>query len=128
MTSPNEATSAFINEISRGKWIKKRSSVPTSNFLLVPIVCTNANLKTAKYNKKDIDISSGNIKLENIEFENVHSVFYKFPMGYGVSPLHTGYNIEKRLTVIANSERIGDVIDLLLTNFNNYLNFEQPSN
>ncbi len=122
MITPNEMATSLImmNMLDIAKYLNKKISW-NSNFLIIPIVCTNAQLLTAKYDSKDIDISTGEIDISRLNLEIVTSLFYAFPMGYGISPLRVGDYPEKRLTVIVNSNKLVDLIDYLLKGFLDYI-------
>lgn len=122
MITPNEMATSLImmNMSDKAKYLSKKISW-SSNFLIIPIVCTNAQLLTAKYDPKDIDISTGEIDISKLDLEVVDSLFYAFPMGYGISPLRVEDYPEKRLTIIVNSSKLDNLIDYLLKSFLDYV-------
>jgi hypothetical protein len=118
MITPNEMVTSLImmNMLDKAEYLSKKISW-NSNFLVIPIVCTNAQLLTAKYDPKDIDISTGEIDVSKLDLKVVDSLFYTFPMGYGISPLRVEDYPENRLTIIVNSSKLADLIDYLLKSF-----------
>jgi hypothetical protein len=55
--------------------------------------------------------------VSKLDLKVVDSLFYTFPMGYGISPLRVEDYPENRLTIIVNSSKLADLIDYLLKSF-----------
>lgn len=83
--------------------------------VIIPVVCTNAELYSTSYDRSKIDLASGNLDASEISLKEENWVFYNFPMGYGVTHfLDEDYGGD-RFTVVVNSKHISSLINYLIS-------------
>lgn len=89
--------------------------------VIIPVVCTNAELYSTSYDRSKIDLASGNLDASEISLKEEDWVFYNFPMGYGVTHfLDEDYGGD-RFTVVVNSKHISSLINYLMSDIVPYV-------